>query len=245
MRALWAVFLRELRSYFFSPLAYVVLTLFLVYNGVVFAVIIGFLNNPAATTARPFDLFFGGFLFWVVLLIVAPILAMRLISEELRSGSIEVLMTAPVTEAQVVVAKYFAALTFYMALWAPTVTYALIIAHYSSVDWGPIAGGYFGIFCIGALFLAVGLFASATTKNQLIAAIFGFVLIMLLFSFALLENLWNDPTAKKVFGYLNVLEHLDEFAKGIVDTRRLVYYVTAIFFFLFLSTRALEDKKWR
>jgi ABC-2 type transport system permease protein len=145
----------------------------------------------------------------------------------------------------VVAGKYLAALTFYLFLWLPTLAYAGIIAYYSEVDWGPIAAGYLGILGIGALFLAVGIFASAMTRSQLLAAIITFALLIFLFSFGLLENLVNNETAKQVFGYLNLWNHMDEFAKGIVDSRRLVYYLSATLFFLFLTSRALEDRKWR
>jgi len=244
--AVWATFNRELRAYFFSPLAYVVLFFFLVINGFIFAMIVSFLNDPRSPGGPPLALFFGGTLFfWLILLFVGPVLTMRLLSEELKSGSIEVLMTAPVTEGQVVAGKYLASLTFYLFLWFPTLAYAGIIAYWNRVDWGPVAAGYLGILGIGALFLAVGLFASALTKNQLISAMITFALLILLFSFGLLENLVTNETAKKVFGYLNLWDHMDEFAKGIVDSRRLIYYLSATLFFLFLTSRALEDRKWR
>jgi len=135
VKAVLATFLRELRAYFFSPLAYVVLFFFLAVNGVIFVLIVSYLNDPLAPAGRPLDVFFGGsFLFWMVLLVVAPVLTMRLIAEERRSGSIEVLMTAPVTEGQVVAGKYLAALAFYVFLWLPTVVYAGIIDYYSEID---------------------------------------------------------------------------------------------------------------
>ena len=246
MRAVWATFLRELKAYFFSPLAYVVLFFFLMVNGFIFAAIISFLNDPRAPGGPPLNVFFGGTVFfWLVLLFAGPVLTMRLISEELKSGSIEVLMTAPVTEGQVVAGKYLAALAFYLFLWLPTLAYAGIISYFEQVDWGPVAAGYLGILGIGALFLAVGTFASAMSKNQLVAAIIAFALLIVLFSFGLFENLFSNETAKKVFGYLNLWDHMDELAKGIVDSRRLVYYVSATLFFLFLTSRALEDRKWR
>ena len=246
MRAVWATFTRELRAYFFSPLAYVVLFFFLVINGFLFAMIISFLNDPRSPGGPPLGAFFGGTIFfWLILLFVCPVLTMRLVSEELRSGSIEVLMTAPVTEGQVVAGKYLAALTFYTFLWFPTLAYGLIVAFYEKVDWGPVASGYLGVLGIGALFLAVGLFASALSRSQLVAAIITFALLVFLFSFGLLENLVNNETAKQAFGYLNVWNHMDDFAKGIVDTRHLVYYLSATLFFLFLTARALEDRKWR
>lgn len=238
---------RELRAYFFSPLAYIVLTLLLLVNGGVFWVIVSYLNDPrAAGIGAPLELFFGQTIFfWLVLLIAAPALTMRLLSEERRSGTIEVLMTAPVTEGQVVAGKYLAALLFYLFLWAPTLVYAGILAYYSEVDWGPIAAGYLGIFGIGALFLAVGMFASSLTKSQLIAAILTFAMLFVLFIFGLLENLFNQEVAKQAFGYLNLWQHMEEMSKGIVDTRRWVYYLSATLLFLFLSARALEVKKWR
>jgi ABC-2 type transport system permease protein len=246
MKGLQATFLREMRAYFVSPLAYLVMFFFLIYNGAVFAIIMSFLNNPAAPgTERPLDNLFQGFFFWVLMLFLATVLTMRLISEELRSGSIEVLMTAPVTEAQVVVGKYLAALGFYCALWLPTVAYAGIVARYSHVDWGPIAGGYLGVFLIGALFLAVGVLFSALTRSQLLAAIMTFAVLFLLFVIGLLENLFNNETAKRILGYVDLYGHMDELHRGIVDTRHLVYYGSAIFFFLFLASRALADRKWR
>jgi ABC-2 type transport system permease protein len=246
MRAILASLTRELRAYFFSPLAYIVAALLLLVNGLVFALIVSYLNDPRAQAGAPLELFFGQTVyFWLVLLFVAPVLTMRLLSEERRSGTIEVLMTAPVTEGQVVVGKYLAALIFYTFLWLPTLAYPGLLAYYSEVDWGPVAAGYLGVLGIGALFLSVGVLASALTGSQLVAAILTFALLIPLFTFGLLENLFSDPAARQVFAYLNLWQHMDEFGKGIVDTRRLVYYLSATVLFLFLSARALEARKWR
>jgi ABC-2 type transport system permease protein len=247
MKALQATFMRELRAYFVSPLAYLVMTFFLFYNGFVFWAILSFLNDPRNPgSERPMDNIFQGFFFWILLSFVCTVLTMRLVSEELRSGSIEVLMTAPITEAQVVIGKYLAALTFFCALWVPTVAYAGIVAHYSRVDWGPIAGGYFGIFCLGALYLSVGVLFSSLTRSQLLAAIMTFVVLVgVFFLVGLLDNLVNGEILKQALGYVNLLGHMEEFHKGIVDTRRLIYYASTICFFLFLASRALEARKWR
>jgi ABC-2 type transport system permease protein len=246
MSGVMANLVRELRAYFLSPLAYVVAALLLLVNGSVFWLIISFLNNPQAGVGAPLELFFGQTVFfWLVLLFVAPVLTMRLISEERRSGTIEVLMTSPVTEGQVIIGKYLASLIFYLFLWAPTLAYPLILDYYSNVEWGPVAAGYVGIVGIGALFLAVGLLASALSRNQLVAAILTFAMLMPLFSFGLLESLFNGEVVKQVFGYLNLWEHMEDFSRGIVDTRRLTYYASASLFFLFLSARALHAKKWR
>jgi ABC-2 type transport system permease protein len=237
---------RELQVYFLSPLAYVVLTVFLLVNGFVFWLIVSFLSDPRASLGAPLELFFGQtFFFWLVLLFVTPVLTMRLLSEERRSGAIEVLMTAPVTEAQVILGKYLAALAFYTFLWLPTLVYALIIDRYGDVDWGPVASGYLGVIGIGSLFLAVGIFASTLSRSQLVAALLTFVILMPLFTFGLLEGLANNPMLQEVFGYLDIWQHMDDFGKGIVDTRRLVYYLSASGFLLFLAARSLELKKWR
>jgi ABC-2 type transport system permease protein len=246
VRAVLAVLGRELRAYFFSPLAYILLTFFLLVNGYYFSLIVAYLNNPGARSGAPLELFFGQTIFtWLVLISVGTFLTMRLVSEELRSGTIEVLMTAPVTETQVVLGKYFAALAFYAFLWSPTLLYVAIIRYFSPVDFGPIAASYLGLLGIGALFLAVGIFASAFSKNQIVAAIVTFACLMVLFTFGLLESLFNGETAKKVFGYLDLWQHMDDFSKGIVDTRHLVYYASVAAFFLFLTTRTLAAKKWR
>ncbi len=243
MKAVWATFLRELRAYFFSPLAYVVLFFFLVVNGVIFANLIGALADPRAPAEPALGFFFRST--WLMLILLGPVLTMRLVSEELRSGSIEVLMTAPVTEGQVIAGKYLAALTFFAFLWLPTAAYALLISRHSDVDWGPIAAGYLGILGIGALFLAAGIFASAMTRSQLVAAMVTVALLFLLFLLGMFEELVTHENIKQLLGYINLWNHIDEFARGIVDTRRLVYYLSGSLFFLFLASRALADKKWR
>jgi len=247
VKALTAIVGRELRAYFFSPMAWVLLTFFLLVNGYVFSLIVSFLSDPrAGGSTTPLKLFFGDtFFFWLVLLFVAPMLTMRLLAEERRSGTIEPLMTAPVSESQVVVGKYLAALAFYLFLWLPTLAYVLIVARGSEVDWGPIASGYLGILGIGAVFLAVGIFGSSFTRSQIVAAFVTFALLILLFAVGFLDSLVTDDTLRSFLGYLNLLQHMDEFGKGIVDTRRLVYYLTTVVLFLFLTSRALEAKKWR
>ena len=113
------------------------------------------------------------------------------------------------------------------------------------MDWGPIAGGYLGVLLIGALFLSIGIFASAMTRSQLLAAMMTAALLFLLFLLGVFEELVSNDTAKKALGYVSIWNHIDEFADGIVDTRRLVFYLSGTLFFLFLASRALEDKKWR
>jgi len=247
MRGLLATLERELRAFYFSPLGWAILTLVLVVNGGVFWVLVSFLSDPRTpASATPLEYFFGQTVFfWLVLLFVAPILTMRLIAEERKSGTIEVLMTAPISEGQVVAGKYLAAFIFYMSLWLPSLIYAAIIAAYSEVDWGPVASGYLGILGIGALFLAVGIFASSLARNQIVAALTTFAMLMAFFSFGMLEGLFETPWLKEAFGYMNLWQHMEDFSRGIVDSRRLVFYASATLLFLFLASRSLEAKKWR
>jgi ABC-2 type transport system permease protein len=245
VRAILATFHRELRAYFFSPLAYVVAFLFLAINGIVFALIVSYLNDPAAPAGRPLVVFFTSWLSWLVILFITPVVTMRLLAEERRSGSIEVLMTAPVSEGQVVTGKYLAALAFYVFLWLPTLAYAALVDHYSEIDWGTVAAGYLGLVLVGALFLALGTLGSALSKNQIVAAIIGFALTAGVLFVGFLPGLVNDPELREVFDYVSVIDHMNELSRGIVDTRRLVFYLTLTPFFLFLTSRALEDRKWR
>jgi len=246
MNGIRATLGRELRAYFLSPLAYIVAALLLTVNGLIFGIIISFLSDPQAGIGAPLEFFFGQTIFfWLILLAATPLLTMRLLSEERNSGTIETLMTAPVTEGQVVLGKFLASFVFYAFLWAPTLSYVGIVAWYHEVDWGPVASGYLGILGIGALFLSIGMLATALTRSQLVAAVLTFALLIPVWTFGLFESLVTSETAKTLLGYLDLWQHMDEFSKGIVDTRHLVYYVSATAFFLFLSTRALAARKWR
>lgn len=244
MKAFWATFTRELRAYFFSPLAYVILFLLLAVNGFLFGAIVSTLNDPRYPGGRPLDEFFSSS--WLILILLGAVLTMRSISEELKSGSIEVLMTAPITEGQVVAGKYLASLVFFLFLWTPTLAYAGILRFFGELDWGPVLGGYLGLLLMGGLFLAVGTFASSLTRSQLIAAIISLVVLLLLFLVpGILGGLVNQEGVKQGLGYVTIWDDMEDFARGIVDTRQLVFYVTTSLFFLFLTTRALADRKWR
>jgi ABC-2 type transport system permease protein len=246
MRKSLALIGRELVAYFSSPLAYVVLTAFLFFNGLVFWMIIAFLNDPRTQAMQPLKLMFGGTIyFWLFLIFVVSVITMRLLSEERRSGTLEVLLTAPVTEGQVVITKFIAAFIFYLFLWLPTLVYVVILASYSRIDLHIVATGYLGIALLGVLFTAVGLFTSALTRNQIVAAIFGFAILIVLFSIGLLEQLATAPALKGALGYMNLWDHMDDFSKGLVDTRHLVYPISLAGLFLFLAIKALEAKKWR
>jgi ABC-2 type transport system permease protein len=246
MRKLFALIQRELLAYFSSPLAYVVLTAFLFINGYVFYLIVAFLNDPRTQAMAPLKLIFGGTIFfWLYLLFVLPVITMRLLAEERRTGTLEVLLTSPVSEGQVVVAKFAAAFVFYLFLWVPTWIYVGILASYTKIDFGPVWAGYLGIALLGMLFLSVGLLTSALVRNQIIAAILTFAVLIVVFSLGLVENLATGAAIKGALGYMNLWSHMDDFAKGIVDTRHVVYNLSLTGLFLFLATKALEASKGR
>lgn len=247
MRKTWAIVRRELIATFSSPLAYVVMTAFLLMQGYIFYLLVSFLNDPQTPAMTPLRLFFGGTIFfWLFLLFVVPVITMRLIAEERRSGTIEVLLTSPLTEYQVVIGKFLAALAFYVALWLPTVLYVLILKRHSEIDLGPVVAGYIGVLLLGFLFVAVGTLASTLTDNQLIAAIIAFAAMVLLFSIGLVEQLLISTSFfKEALAHMNLWTQMDDFAKGIVDTRHVVYQLSAGVLFLFLAAKSLEVKKWR
>jgi ABC-2 type transport system permease protein len=246
MRKTWAIIRRELIAYFSSPLAYIVMTAFLLMQGYIFYLIVSFLNNPQTPAMTPLRLFFGGTIFfWLFLLFVVPVITMRLIAEERRSGTIEVLLTSPVNEAQVVAGKFTAALMFYAALWLPTILYVVVLKRNSEIDLGPVVAGYIGVLLLGFLFLSVGTLASTLSSNQLIAAIIAFAAMVGLFSIGLVEQLVPASFLKNSLAYMNLWTQMDDFAKGIVDSRHVIYELSVGLLFLFLATKSLEVKKWR
>ncbi|HOC42636.1 MAG TPA: ABC transporter permease [Thermoanaerobaculales bacterium] len=247
MAKVLAVVRRELIAYFSSPLAYIVLTAFLLMQGYIFYIIVSFLNNPMTQAMTPLRLFFGGTVFfWLFLLFTVPVITMRLIAEERRSGTIEVLLTSPVTEGQVIAGKFLAALLFYLVLWLPTVLYVVLLKQHSSIDLRPVLAGYLGVLLIGFLFLAVGTFTSTLTNNQLIAAILAFAALVVLFSIGLVEQLMvSSSWLRDALSYMNLWTHMDDYAKGIVDSRHIVYELSVGLLFLFLAAKSLEVKKWR
>lgn len=246
MRKTWALIWRELIAYFSSPLAYVVMTAFLFINGYVFWLIVAYLNDPRTQAMAPLKLLFGGTIFfWLFVLFVVPVITMRLLAEERRSGTLEVLLTSPVSDGQVVIAKFLSSFVFYAALWLPTLAYVGILASYSKLDWGPVASGYVGIAVLGLLFLSIGLFTSALVRNQILAAILAFAVLVIVFSLGLVESVVIDQTLKGALGYMNLWSHMDDFSRGILDTRHLVYSLSLSAFFVFLATKALEASKGR
>jgi len=249
------VFRKEMRLYFGSPVAYVVFTFFLVISGWFFSQIFLFYSdismrslmqpqfgqNLSITDNVMRPLFTN---MSVVLLFFMPMLTMRLFAEEKRSGTMELLLTYPVRDGEVLAGKFLASAALYALLLGLTLLYPGLVAYFARVEWGPVLTGYLGLLLVGGTFLAVGLLVSSLTENQIVAG-FG--------SFGLLLALWvvgwgaefAGGTLRTVLQYLSITEHLDGFSRGIIDTKDVVYYASAIALALFLTLRSLESKRWR
>lgn len=242
MKRVLVITAREWRAYFFSPLAYVILSAFLFLNGIIFWRILSYMANPAAPKGQAVAYLFTNTFFWIFFLFFVPVIAMRLFPEERRSGTIENLLTAPVSEFEVVLGKFLGALGFFLTLWAPTLLYVVFIRSYSKVDLGPVASGYLGVALLAAYFVSVATFASTLSKNQILAAVLAFGMLIPIFSVGLFESAVGGKLGDWL-SYFNLWEHTDEFSRGIVDSRRVVYYLSGTALFLFLSTVSLAAKK--
>ena len=247
MRHLWVLTGRELKAFWYSPVAYVVGGLFLFLQGFVFGTLVTILNDPRVDPGLTMaQIFFGGtFWFWFSVIIIPPLITMRTFSEEKRTGTIEFLLTAPVTDAAVVLSKFLGAWLAYIMLWGFTLVFFLIMRRFTSFDWAPVATGYLGTWLLGAVLIAVGVFASSLTRNQVIAAVLSFVVTLLLFSVGILDVFIKDPEASKMIRYLSMMDHLRDFGKGIIDTRPLVFYLSFTAICLFCTGRVIGHPRWR
>ena len=252
---IWPIYKKEMRLYFTSPIAWVILTIFLFIAGYFFYSIFAFFTlasmqsamNPAMardlnvtdSVLRP--LFSN---ISVILLLLMPLVTMRLFAEERRAGTIELLLTYPVRDGAVLAGKYLAALGLYALMIGLTVLYPLIVVYFARLEWGPVLTGYLGLLLMGATFIAVGVFASSLTENQIVAAVttFGVLLIFWILG-------WSADYAGgsigRVLQFLSILEHNDSFSKGVLDTKDLLYYVNFTALALFLTLRSLEARRWK
>ena len=230
---------RELTSLFYSPIAYVVLGVFAIVSTLLFLMHYG--------PGEPADL--RGQSQWIVWLMVflVPAISMRLVSEEYRSGTIEPLMTAPVSDSQVIVGKWLGAMGFVLVLLSPLLVHVLLLEFTANPDYGPIFTVILGLIAVGGFYLAIGTFASAATQNQIIAFLItvfitGFLTIGL---YALSQwSIVTGPVREAMF-FLNVDRQFDDFSKGLIDTSNFVYFLSGIGFFLFLAVMLLQSRRWR
>jgi ABC-2 type transport system permease protein len=250
MRIFLTLLRRELAAFFLAITGYVIIASVTLLNSLSFVVLmtnLGSSPSPMPVT----EMFYRTYFFWLVVLLAAPVITMRLFALEKASGTFETLMTTPVSDLQVVAAKFAAVVIFYLVTWLPMIGCLFVVRHFTNqpgaLDAGTVGGMYLGIFLTGCLFLSLGCFASAISRTQMGAAMVSFVLGTTLFSLGFLAEAL-PATAQwqsQVLSYFGLFEQMHDFARGVVDTRTVTFYVSATFFFLFLTLRAVESRRWK
>ncbi len=235
MRNVLPITRRELIAYFFSPIAYNVLAVFLFISGIFFSA------SLQEGQANLRGIFYN---MGIVLLFLSPTITMRLMSEEMKMGTIESLMTAPVTDTEVIVGKFLSGIGFYVFLLLPTLAYPLMISRIGQLEWGAIWSAYLGLVLIGCVYISVGLLISCFTKDQVIAAVAGFDVLLALWLLDIITKRSTDRLSESV-RYVTLFYHFDTFVKGLVDTRDIIFFLSLTVFCLFLAVRVLEARKWR
>lgn len=254
MKNVWIIFTKELRSYFVSPIAYLLLTMFAIIFGFFFFVaiksfvIFGMeqqmrgemmpmnvneqIIRPLLSNASVIGLFF------------IPMITMRLFAEEKRSGTIELLTTSPIRDSEIILGKWLAALAMYVCMLLFTALNFLFLFHYGNPDWKPLAIGYLGLLLQAGCLLAIGTFISTLTRNQIIAGAATFGVCLMLWIFEWVSG-FDSSFWAKLLSYLSVTVHFDSFARGVIELKDAVYYVTLIIIGLFLTSRSMESLRWR
>jgi gliding motility-associated transport system permease protein len=247
MSGFWAILRREMLSLWVTPLAWVLLGVFLLLQGGIFYSIVAHFASFADLSVDdgPLGAYFGqnSIFLLMTLLLVCPALTMRLLAEERRSGTIEALMTAPVGGAGVVLGKYAAALLTYVLIWLPTLLYVVILRKTGNVDWLVMLSSYLGLLLVGAQYLAIGMLASSLSKSQFVALLVTVLIQFGLFVLGIGEYIFDPGLLHDVCAYVSLAGHMEDFSKGIVDTRRLLYDGSLAAFCLFLTVRVVDS--WR
>jgi ABC-2 type transport system permease protein len=254
VRNIWTVCRRELYSYFVSPIAWVLLTIFAFLSGVFTYIITASfvrasLESQMSGQSMPMNVneqviapLFSNMA--VVGLFLIPLISMRLFAEEKRQGTIELLVTSPVHDTEIVLGKWLSAVLMYASLlFVLLLDYSFLFV-YGHPDWKPVATGFLGILLQGGCLLALGTFISTLTKNQIVAGAVGFALALLLWILNWTTSFGNSETVQ-VLNYISIVSHMDSFSRGVIDTKDLVYYLSMIFLGLFLTTRSIESLRWR
>jgi ABC-2 type transport system permease protein len=255
MKNIWAITKKEIKSYFTSPIAYVVITVFLVLVGFFFYSLIWWFNsqsmqlsrNPAYFQQLNINQMVYSPLFHnisIILLLMLPLLTMRLFSEEKKIGTDELLFTSPISVNQIILGKYLASLFVLAVMLLLTGILSVFTFAYGNPELAPLLSGYLGLFLMGAAFIAVGIFFSSLTENQIVSAIltFGALLLFWILNWASYSagGMWKD-----VLNYLSFFQHFDDLTRGILDTTDVIYYLSFAFFGLFLTHSVIQSRRWR
>jgi ABC-2 type transport system permease protein len=254
MSNILAIARKELNSYFASPIAYVVVGAFSLIFGFFYVSLLSWfvqqsmqmgqmgMGGPVNVNQQMIRLLLQNTA--VVILFVLPMVTMRCYAEEKRSGTMELLLTSPVTDFEILMGKFLGALALYGCMLAVTLVHMAILFRFGNPDWRPIAAGYLGLLLLGGSFISVGLLMSSLTKNQIVAGMVTFGLVLLLWIVDWIGS-FSGPTVESVVSYLSITGHLDDFAKGVIDTKHVIYYLSFITFGLFLTAKSVDSERWR
>ena len=253
MRNVITIARKELQAYFASPIAYVVIGFFSLLYGYFFYTLMWFFERqsmqvqPGSGATMNLNTMLIGPVIMnvsVIVLFVMPMITMRTYAEEKRSGTMELLLTSPLTDLQIILGKFFGALGLYAVMLAVTMLHMGLLFYYGSPEWKPVLTGYLGLFLMGGCFISAGLLISSLTKNQIVAGMVTFAVFLLLWVINWIGQSLG-PTGQAVVTHLSITDHLDDFARGIIDTKHLVYYLSFIVFGLFLTARSVDSERWR
>jgi ABC-2 type transport system permease protein len=250
---IFAIASKEFRSLFASPIAYIVTGFWALAFGYFFYVMLYFFlqrsqgmpgMGPQTVNINQDMIRYVLTNSSVVILFLLPAITMRTYSEEKRSGTIELLLTSPVTDLQIILGKFLGTLALYGAMLAVTLLYIAILFWFGEPEWKPIIAGYLGLLLLGGVFLSLGLFISSLTKNQIVAAVITFITFLMLW---VIDWMASDATGRtaSVLRYLSITSHFEDFSKGVIDTKHLIYYLSFITFGLFLTAKSVDTERWR
>ncbi len=256
MKNIYSIFIRELKSYFISPIAYVILTVFLLLSGYFFYTVLSwFLQYSIQMQANPYgqpppvnvNLMMMRPLFLnmaIIAVFMIPMITMRLIAEEKKTGTLELLMTSPITPMQWILGKYLSGFILYASMITLSFIPIFLLFLFGNPEFWPVISGYIGLLFLGGAFLSLGLIVSSLTENQIIAATVSFFLFLLLWVIDWIADSLSY-TMGSVIKYLSIVSHFDDFAKGIIDTSNIVFFLSFIIFGIFLTYRSIDSIRWR
>ncbi len=254
MRNVWAIALKELRGYFASPIGWTVMGFFALLYGWFFYALLAYFERQSMQMGMGMgpqnmninQMLIGPLLMnvTVVLLFTLPMVTMRTYSEEKRSGTIELLLTSPITDWQIILGKFTGAMLLYAAMLAITLLHMGLLFLYGNPEWRPVLTGYLGLLLMGGCFISVGLLISSLTKNQIVAGMITFAMFLMLWVINWIGT-FVGPTAQAILQHLSITDHFEDFARGVLDTKHLVYYTSFILFGLFLTAKSVDSERWR
>jgi len=235
-----AIFIREMKSYFTSPIAYVLLIVFSLLTGFFFAAYFNWATRYAGEASMR-AIFHN---ISITMIFVSPLITMRLFAEEKRLGTIELLMTSPITDTEVVIGKFMASLALFAIMLASTILCPFFLIYYAKPDIPPMLVGYLGLFLLGASFLSLGIIASSVTSNQIVAALVSFVFLLGLWTIGWMSGAVGSNMSK-ILSFVSLVDHFEDFAKGVIDTKHVLYYLSFTCFSLFFAVKMVQSSRWK